>query len=59
MPSFIARCALEWWRASGARTESRLREIVAHFAEINGESDYISYHMQSALSAVHSWEIEP
>jgi hypothetical protein len=35
LPVF-ALCAREWWEASGARTEERLREIFEHQAKSTG-----------------------
>jgi len=51
-----AKVALEWWRASGPRSEVRLRELVAHFAETRGETDHLAFHVQSAIAAVREWE---
>jgi hypothetical protein len=54
----IARCALEVWRGSGKRTESRLFELVAHYAATNGETALIEEHRQAAIAAVKPWELE-
>jgi len=56
MTTIIAQCALEFWRASGAKTRERLFDLVEHFARVNGESDYVARHFESALAAVKSWE---
>jgi hypothetical protein len=52
----VACIALEWWRASSARTEDRLRDLVAHVAATNGETEHLAYHEQSAIRAVREWE---
>lgn len=52
----IAQCALEWWRASGPRSEARLLELVAHFARTNGQLDNLEWHNRAALADVKSWE---
>jgi hypothetical protein len=56
MTSFTAEIALEWWRASGARTKRRLLDLVAHVAETHGETDFISHHEADALAAIKDWE---
>ena len=56
MTTLIAKCALEYWRASGERTERRLRDLVAHFASVNGENQQLAHHEQSAIAAVRDWE---
>jgi hypothetical protein len=58
MTTQVARCALEWWRASGKRTPERLRDLVAHYAKTNGEEQNLSDHERSALAAVKPWELE-
>lgn len=57
MTTFIAQCALEWWRASGERSSARLRELVEHYATINGQKDYVDHHHKSALANVRDWEL--
>lgn len=56
MTTQTAKVALEWWRASGARTEGRLRDLVAHYAKTNCELERLSEHEQSAIDAVCEWE---
>jgi hypothetical protein len=56
MQTQVAKCALEWWRASGTKTEDRLRALVAHFAETNNETERVAYHIECALAAVRYWE---
>lgn len=58
MTTHTAKCALEWWRASGPRTEDRLRDLVSHFAGTNSEMDRLAHHEQSAICAVKEWEWE-
>jgi hypothetical protein len=53
-----AQCALEYWRASGKRNIARLRDLVQHFAETNGQTDFVHHHEESAIAAIRSWEIE-
>lgn len=56
MTTQTAKIALEWWRASGERTEDRLRDLVAHYAKTNCELERLAYHEQSAIAAVKEWE---
>lgn len=56
MTTHVANCALEWWRASGERTEARLLRLVEHYARANGEIENLSHHTRVALSAVKPWE---
>ena len=58
MTTHIAKCALEWWRASGKRSEARLLELVEHYATTNAELEIVDFHKKSALDAVRSWELE-
>jgi len=51
MTTHVAQCALEWWRASGEKTEARLLSLVAHFASTNGETERLAYHEHCALAA--------
>ena len=57
--SFIARLALEWWRASGPKTWERLAGLVRHYCETNNELEYFEYHRNSAFSAVRPYETVP
>ena len=52
----IAMTALEWWRASGDKSRDRLRDLVRHYAVINGEGGNVDYHAKSATDALHPWE---
>jgi hypothetical protein len=52
-----ARVALEWWRASGERTKERLRNLVAHYAETNGEMANLTFHMEVAMADIKHWEL--
>jgi hypothetical protein len=57
--TLIARCALEYWRASGLRTHERLRSLVKHFAQhTHGEMENLALHEQSALADVSAWELQ-
>lgn len=56
MTTHVAKLALEYWRASGERTQTRLLDLVEHFAETNGESGDIAHHEQSAIDAVREYE---
>lgn len=56
MTTQTAKVALEFWRAGGARTEDRLRDLVSHFAATNGEMEQLAHHEQSAIAAVKEWE---
>lgn len=58
MPAQIARIALEYWRASGARTTERLRALVSHFADLYLlSSDARATAQEIALASVRAWEI--
>lgn len=37
-----AEVALEWFLASGERTEARLRSLVEHFCQVRGETDPVA-----------------
>jgi hypothetical protein len=54
--SVAAQAALEYWRASGERTRERLRSLVEHFANINGQSADIDHLYATAVAAVRDWE---
>lgn len=53
-----AENALEFWRASGARTVERLAELVDHWLNVRAVADpgqRAATHL-AALDARHSWE---
>jgi hypothetical protein len=54
----IAKAALEWWRAGGDKSRDRLRDLVLHYAVINGEGgpDDVDRHFKSAKAALYPWE---
>jgi len=52
----VARLALEWWRATGERSEARLFSLVEHFATTNGELDLIEHHREAAFADVKAWD---
>jgi hypothetical protein len=55
-PTYIARLALEWWRASGDRTKARLVTLIDHYAYTHCETAHVKEHMESALANIRNWE---
>lgn len=53
-----ADVALEWWRASGEKTLTRLAELVDHELEVNAirEPCHRDAIHQAARDGIHSWE---
>lgn len=54
----VSELALEFWRASGKRSLSRLRELVRFHAAARGDQAYESFYEEAAIKAARAWEIE-
>lgn len=54
-----AKLALEWWRASGARTMERLAAHVDHWLDTNGVRDpgQREYTHAEAKAGLRGWEV--
>jgi hypothetical protein len=56
-----SQLALEWWRASGARTMARLAELVDHQLDVRAVTDpgHRQYVQDEAKASVRPWEVTP
>jgi hypothetical protein len=55
-PTLAGQTAVEWWRASGARTLERLYALCDHFATVNALSDRAEVYA-IARALVADWEV--
>jgi hypothetical protein len=58
-PEMVARLTLQWWRASGERTETRLRTISDHYCAVYAiPPAQFDAAYSLAVGGVREWEWE-